>query len=194
VIGGWVWNKGFGDKYGMTSDHVQRGKSADLFGGLTIPLIGVKIPERNLTADEKRQISKLFTNIYDDFVTKVASARGIPEPKVRELAEGRVYLGRDAMRLDLVDRMGGLDDAIESARLAEGIRSREDMTVTEYPKPGLFRVPSFMRGVFSGGGASEPESPLTYESRVLREIMTRPGEPLLLAPATLLPGEVEAGH
>ena len=89
--------------------------------------------------------------------------------------------------------MGGLDDAIESARLAERIRSREDMTVTEYPKPGLFRVPGFMRGVFTSGGAV-PEPPMTYESRVLQEIMIKPGEPLLLAPATLLPGEVEAGH
>jgi len=193
VIGGWIWNQGFGDKYGMTSDHVQRGKSADLLGGLTIPLIGVKIPERNLTSGEKQQISKLFTSLYDDFVTKVASARGIPEPRVREIAEGRVYLGREAQRLDLVDRMGGLDDAIESARLAERIRSREDMTVTEYPKPGLFRVPGFMRGVFTSGGAV-PEPPMTYESRVLQEIMIKPGEPLLLAPATLLPGEVEAGH
>jgi protease-4 len=194
VIGGWAWNKGFGDKTGMTSDHVQRGKSADLLGGLTLPLLGAKLPERNLTIAEKQQVSKLFTNIYDEFVTKVSTARGLPEPRVREIAEGRVYMGREAMRLDLVDRMGGLDDAIEAARLREGIRSREDMTVVEYPKPGLFRLPRFMRGVLSGGDDLVMEAPLTYESRILREILGRPGEPLLLAPATLLPGEVEAGR
>jgi protease-4 len=193
VIGGWVWNQRFGDKTGMTSDHVQRGKSADLMGGLTIPLFGVKIPERNLNASEKAQISKLFTNIYDDFVTKVATARGLPEARVREIAEGRVYMGREAVRLDLADRLGGLDDAIEAARIREGIRSREDMVVTEYPKPGLFRLPRFLGGVFGGRGDGAAPA-LSYEHRILQEILERPGEPLLLAPATLLPGEVEAGR
>ena len=194
VIGGWVWNKGFGDKYGMTSDHVQRGKSADLMGGLRIPLIGAKLPERNLTTAERDQVRGLFTSLYDDFVTKVATARQIPEPRVREIAEGRVYMGREAIRLDLADRVGGLDDAIEIARIKEGIPSRDDMVITQYPKPGLFRLPGFMRGVFSGGESAEAALPLTYETRILQELIDRPGEPLLLAPATLLPGEVESGH
>ncbi|HEU5311456.1 MAG TPA: S49 family peptidase, partial [Candidatus Eisenbacteria bacterium] len=194
VIGGWVWNKGFGDKYGMTSDHVQRGKSADLMGGLRIPLIGAKLPERNLTASEREQVRGLFTDLYDDFVTHVAAARQIPEARVREIAEGRVYMGREAIRLDLADRLGSLDDAIEVARLKEGIPSREDMVITQYPKPGLFRMPSFLRGVFGGDESAEAALPLTYETRILQELIERPGEPLLLAPATLLPGEVEAGH
>ncbi|HET9253445.1 MAG TPA: S49 family peptidase [Candidatus Eisenbacteria bacterium] len=195
VIGGWVWNKGFGDKHGMTSDHVQRGKSADLMGGLRIPLLGAKLPERNLTASEREQIRGLFTDLYDEFVTHVSSARQIPEARVREIAEGRVYMGREAIRLDLADRLGGLDDAIEAARIREGIPSREDMVVTQYPKPGLFRLPSFLAGMFDGREETmETGLPVTYETQVLQQLIDRPGEPLLLAPATLLPGEVEAGR
>jgi protease-4 len=196
VIGGWAWNEGFGKKTGLTSDHVQRGSSADLLGGLRIPLIGATLPERNLTDHEREQVKLLFEDLYDDFVAKVAAARRLPEARVREVAEGHVFLGRDALERKLVDRIGGLGDAVLAAKRAAGIRSDRKVQIVEYPKPGFIRLPKFLEGMtgVTGArlGAIESESAaLTYEARVLQAILDRPGQPLLLAPGEILPAEVE---
>ena len=50
VIGGWIYDKGFSEKIGMTEDHVKRGTHADAGYGITLPLLGVRVPARNLTA------------------------------------------------------------------------------------------------------------------------------------------------
>jgi protease-4 len=196
VIGGWAWNQGFGKKTGLTSDHVQHGESADLLGGLRIPLLGATLPERNLTSKERDQVRTLFDDLYSDFVTKVATARRLPETRVRELAEGRVFLGRDAQARGLVDRIGGLDDAMEAAKRAAGIKPGRKVRVVEYPKPGFFKLPKFLEGMTGlsalRGNALAPDShALTYEARVIQEILNRPGQPLLMAPGSVLPAEVE---
>jgi len=193
VIGGWAWNEGFGKKTGFTSDHVQRGQSADLLGGIRIPLLGANLPERNLTDKERDQIHALFDDFYSGFVTKVATARHLPEPRVRELGEGHVVLGREAQATGLVDRMGSLTDAMEAAKRAAGIKPGRKVRVVEYPKPGLFKLPKFLGGaaVLSRGTLAPDTPPLTYEARVIQEILDRPGQPLLLAPSSLLPTEVE---
>ncbi len=192
VIGGWAWNDGFGKKTGLTSDHVQVGKSADLMGGIRLPLLGATLPERNLDGEERRVVEGAFTELYDDFTNKVSSARRLDLARVREIAEGRVYLGRDAHELKLVDRIAGLDETIEAARRLAGISPKRKVRIIEYPKPGFLRLPRLFSGLGSSrGGAIEPLSELSYEARVLQEILNRPGEPLLLAPGTLLPTEVE---
>jgi protease-4 len=56
---------------------------------------------------------------YSDFLQVVSEGRGIPVDRVAEIAEGRVWIGEDARPIELVDRFGGLDDAIaEAARIA----------------------------------------------------------------------------
>ncbi|MDZ7262247.1 MAG: S49 family peptidase, partial [candidate division KSB1 bacterium] len=77
VIGGWFWNKGFGDKAGMTSDHVKVGNHADLGFGITLPLLGLQLPERNLTSEERSKVELLIKNVYQEFVAKVARGRGM---------------------------------------------------------------------------------------------------------------------
>ena len=197
IIGGWAWNDGFGKKTGFTSDHVQRGQSADRLGGIRIPLLGATLPERNLTSKERDQVRALFDDFYGNFVTKVATARRLPESRVRQLAEGHVVLGREALATGLVDRIGTLTDAMESAKRAAGIKPGRKVDVIVYPKPGLIKLPGWLGGpsVLSSlrGGTLAPDTPaLTYEARVIQEILNKPGEPLLLAPSSLLPPEEEA--
>jgi len=63
-------------------------------------------------------------DIYRRFIKVVSEGRKLPAEKVRELAEGRVWTGNDAVRLGLADRLGGLDAAVaaaaQRAKLAEG--------------------------------------------------------------------------
>lgn len=200
VIGGWVWDDGFGKKTGFSSDHVQVGKSADLLGGLRLPLIGATLPERNLDEAERKQVERGFAALYDDFTSKVASARKLDVARVRELGEGRIYLGRPAVENRLVDRVATLDETIEAAKRAAGIPARRRVRIVEYPRAPLFRLPMFLRGILGPGveadaaasGSPLATGPLSYEARVLQSMLDRPGRPLLLTPGSVLPSEVEA--
>jgi protease IV len=194
VIGGWAWNDGIGKKLGMTSDHVQMGKSADLLGGLTLPLIGVTIPERNLDDRERVVVKRGILDLYDEFTQRVADGRGLPVERVREIAQGRVYAGRDARELRLVDEMATLDQTIEEAKAAAGIRKGRPVRIEEYPRRKLFPIPRLTTGVmariFASGPAPDHESERwSYGQRALGFVLRNPGLPLLLTPATLLPDE-----
>jgi protease-4 len=217
VIGGWVWNEGLGKKLGMTSDRVQIGHSADLLGGLTLPLLGVKIPERNLDEHECVVVKRGLLELYDDFTKRVAEGRGIEVGRVREIAEGRVYAGRAALGFRLVDEIASLDRTIEEAKAAAGIRKGRRVRIEEYPKQKLFPLPGFARwvgariagGAGGAGGSTaaddgngalgeHPGGPVgsssawTYEARTLGRMLRSPGLPLLLTPPSLLPDEPAA--
>lgn len=194
VIGGWAWNDGLGKKLGLTSDHVQVGEHADLFGGLTLPLLGATIPERNLTAEERELAKDAILGLYDRFVAGVARARDLPEARVREIGEGRVYAGRRSVDLGLTDEVGTLDETIAAARRAAGIPDHMDVEIVEYPKPPLFRWPSFvpnLAGLFGLGGADagDPPPALSYSEVAFRQVLGNPGRPLVVTPSDLLPEE-----
>jgi protease-4 len=200
VIGGWVWDDGFGKKTGFSSDHVQVGKSADLLGGIRLPILGATLPERNLNEAERKQVERGFAALYDDFTRKVASSRGLDVARVRELGEGRIYLGRQAVGNRLVDRVATLDETIEAAKRAAGIPEKRRVRIIEYPKAQLFRLPMFLRGVFDPSARADAAASLmplaaaglSYEARVLQAILDQPGRPLLLTPGSVLPSEFEA--
>lgn len=199
IIGGWIWNDGLGKKLGLTSDRVQVGKSADLLGGLQIPLFGVTLPERNLDESERRLTEKALADLYDDFTKSVAAARGLDLAEVRRIAEGRVYDGRAAATLKLVDRIATLDQTIEEAKRRAGIAPGARTRIVEYPRRPFLRLPSFLGlarissegflGGYAAGREAESATPATYEARALQWILDRPGQPLLMTPGTLLPSD-----
>ncbi|HEY72569.1 MAG: signal peptide peptidase SppA [Chloroflexi bacterium] len=76
---------------------------------------------REMTEDEQALWQEVTDEIYAGFVELVASARDLPLETVRELADGRVYTGRQAQELGLVDEVGTLDDAIAKAAEMGGI-------------------------------------------------------------------------
>ena len=67
---------------------------------------------------------------YTVFVGRVAKGRGLPYEFVDSIARGRVWTGRDALKLGLVDALGGLNDAISIAADSAGIKEYQ---VTDYP-------------------------------------------------------------
>ncbi len=143
VIGGWLWDKGFGSRLGMSSDHVQIGEHADLLTGVQVPFIGVEIPTRNLTPEEKVRLKTIYLSLYDTFVAKVSKGRSIPEERVREIAEGRIYSGVDGQAVQLVDSIGTLMDAISWAKELAHIPASQSVKLAEYPATlGKFKLPS----------------------------------------------------
>lgn len=78
-------------------------------------------PARPLSDEERALIQALVDDVYDQFVDVVAEGRRLPRPRVLELADGRVFTGRQALKLGLVDELGTLHDAIDRAAELAGI-------------------------------------------------------------------------
>src|SRR5260370_11168911 len=70
---------------------------------------------RAMTPEERRILQSLLDDVYDQFITAVADGRGLDPQAVRGFAEGRLYSGRQAHGLKMVDDLGGLEDPIEAA-------------------------------------------------------------------------------
>ena len=141
VIGGWIYDKGFGDKLGMTSDHVTRGKHADLGEGVRLPFLNIEVPARNLTDEERDKIEILIKDFYEIFVNKVANGRNMSVDEVKQVAEGHFYSGLDGKEAGLVDEIGGLMLAIDIAKEQAGIKPDQEINIREIPKyKGLFKI------------------------------------------------------
>ena len=134
VIGGWIWDKGISEKLGMTSDHVQRGEHADLMSGVTLPLLGLTIPSRNLRVDERATVEEWIRDHYNDFVAKVADGRGKTKSQADSLAQGRFYSGVQGLENGLVDEIGGLMRALDIAKKDAGIDKDDDFELLQIPQ------------------------------------------------------------
>ena len=76
---------------------------------------------RSMTPEERRILQALLDDVYDQFILAVADGRGLEPKDVRTFAEGRIYSGRQAHGLKMVDDLGGLEDAIEAAAKMAGL-------------------------------------------------------------------------
>ena len=85
---------------------------------------------RKLDAEEYGIIQEEVDAIYEQFLTRVAEGRGMTTEKVNVLARGRVWTGRDALKIGLVDKLGGINDAIDYAAKKADIKEKK---VLYYP-------------------------------------------------------------
>jgi protease-4 len=81
-------------------------------------------PWRDETPEDEAIEQQLVDAYYDAFVDRVATGRGLPDERVRELATGQVWLGRQAVELGLVDETGDIERAIEIAAEMAGVPAR----------------------------------------------------------------------
>lgn len=110
----------FNEKLGVTFDGVKTANYADA-GAVYRPL----------TAQEKSFVQASIDRIYSQFKMRVAEGRKKDTAYIDSIAQGRVWSGEDALRLGLVDRLGGLQQAVESAaRMAK----LKDYRLREYPE------------------------------------------------------------
>ena len=88
---------------------------------------------REITEEEKQLWQAVIDEAYEQFVGVVAEGRGMEVDEVRALADGRVYTGRQAKELGLVDELGNLPDAIDLAADLGGIAGKP--RIIEYRRP-----------------------------------------------------------
>jgi len=107
------------DKLGLTTEIVNTNKNSDFPSIL-----------RPMKPKEKELMQLSIEMIYSDFVSKVASGRKMSPASVDSIGQGRVWSGTSALKIGLVDEIGGLKDAIKGASKLAGI---ESFSVKELP-------------------------------------------------------------
>jgi protease-4 len=121
---------------GITWDVVKTARFADM-----------QTNARPKTEDELKIQQSYVDNLYDRFLTIVAEGRKVDKSRVSQVAQGRVWTGEDAIAANLVDQLGGLNDAIALAAKTAEI---EDYQVDELPEPSSFEE-QLIESLFGAG-------------------------------------------
>ena len=137
---------GLAEQVGVSADSVERGRHA-----------GIYDPTRQRSAEERDHLRRHVDQIYEAFVRKAAAGRGVSEAELRKLAEGRVWSGAAACENGLVDRLGGLDEAVaraaELAGLVPGESRRLAVPTPLRPLERLLRAAPFAQAAGLPTGA-----------------------------------------
>lgn len=112
------------DNLGLTVDGVQTNENSGI-GSLFRPL----------TEYEKSILQSSVEETYDIFLNRVAEGRNMEKEEVDKIGQGRVWIGRDAKKIGLIDEFGGLDDAISIAAEEAGITNYRIMELPRIKDP-----------------------------------------------------------
>ncbi len=121
------------DKLGITTDVVKTNENSDL---LTMT--------RPMTSHERMLMQRNIEDGYDTFISHVANGRGMTKEQVDEIGQGRVWSGENAKEIGLVDKFGGLKEAIDLAAEIAGVDSYRTAELPALPDP--------FQEIFKSGG------------------------------------------
>ncbi|MCX6345471.1 MAG: signal peptide peptidase SppA [Armatimonadetes bacterium] len=124
--------------------------------------------DRPLTSEERAMLQALVNETYSGFLNAVADGRKMPLSRVKQLAEGRIYTGTQALKVNLIDNIGGLHETIAAAAKAAGIKG--EPKVQEYGKKGFIEL-------LSGGSESASDRLSDVAQReLIKKLLQRAGE------------------
>ena len=179
VVGGKFALGGTFEKIGLDIETVADGKVAD-----------INSPVAPYSDDARARLQQQIDAIYETFLDKAAQGRSMTRDAVHAVAQGRVWTGRQAKDLGLVDELGGLARAVTVAKERAGIGADVEVTLVPYPRPrSLFEVVNSSLTVRSvAGGRAWLTSPIDHLLAAVTTPMRlfRPGEPLALMPLVYL--------
>ncbi|MDD3322204.1 MAG: signal peptide peptidase SppA [Paludibacter sp.] len=116
--------KGFHEKIGVTFDGVKTNKMSDMIS-----------LDRAFTPDERNLMQNYVNRGYELFVKRCADGRKMTTDQIKNIAEGRVWTGEDALKIGLVDKLGDLSDAIAMAVEKAKLKT---YNISEYPEKETF--------------------------------------------------------
>ena len=96
---------GLAEKYGVKFETIKSGPYKDIFS-----------PTREMTEDERNILQSMVDNAYAGFVDVITEGRPLSEDQVRKVADGRIYDGRQAKEIKLIDELGYFDDTVEAMK------------------------------------------------------------------------------
>ena len=126
VVAGKYSFKGLYDKIGLHKEVLKRGKHADFYSDYG-----------DYPAEEREIIQTQIREIYEDFIGKVAEGRGMTKEAVDEIGRGRIWTGKQAKEIGLVDELGGLSLALSIARKKAGL-ARRKVQLIRLPQQGAW--------------------------------------------------------
>ena len=156
VGGGKLVTGGLYEKLGMNTEIISRGKNS-----------GALSSTQPFTPDERRVWTKLLKETYHEFVSKAAEGRKMDYNRVEELAQGRVYTGRQAKKLGLIDEIGTLTDAVAEAKKLAGLKPDADVEIEILPQPKSLLRATLQRR--EAGDASEFTAALPDVVKIIRQ-------------------------
>ena len=127
VYGGKLNMKGLYNKLGLTKEIITHGKNATIYSDYG-----------NFTPTERERIQKMMHTIYHEFVDKAASGRNMSFEEIDDIAQGRVWTGKQAKELGLIDELGGLDTAISIAKKKAGFTDEDKLGLMILPEQKTF--------------------------------------------------------
>ena len=111
------------NKLGINKEILTRGRFA-----------GINSDYKPLSPVERDKIREFVDSVYETFLSRVAEGRGVDAHKIRELAEGRVWIGAQASENGLIDEIGGYQRAVELVKEAAEIDENAPVRIVNYPK------------------------------------------------------------
>ena len=163
-------------KLGMNVEGVTRGRYADLYS-----------PVRPFTPEERLKVQQQMQATYDAFVEKAAAGRNTTPERIDAVAQGRVWTGKQAKEIGLVDELGGLDRALAIAKQRAKLPPDSEVEIVVYP--GRKSIYEIVKNPF---GSSERTGALgallgISDRRALQTLtaplrLFRHGEPLAIMP------------
>jgi protease-4 len=122
--------RGLYGKLGVSQETVRRGRNATLFSSW-----------EPWTDEERAKVRSLNVAFYESFVAKAAEGRKKTREEIDAVAQGRVWTGEEALRVGLVDALGGLDTAVRLARERSRIPKGQEVQILVLPqRKGLFET------------------------------------------------------
>jgi protease-4 len=178
IYTGKIVYRGTLEKVGITAEAVLSGANADIFSSLS-----------TFTPAQRQKVEAFMRDFYEGFLAKTAAARNKTRDEVHALAQGRVWTGAQARENGLVDRLGGLEEAIAAVKARAEIDADQDVETVIYPRRRTFYEALSDQFGRSGGGASVLRAFLGVQgpgraiaSATAPARLFRRGEPLALMP------------
>ncbi|MCM3692093.1 signal peptide peptidase SppA [Neobacillus niacini] len=150
--------EGLAEKYGVDFVTIKSGQYKDIMS-----------PTRQMTEEERQILQKMIDNSYEGFVKVISEGRKMTTDQVKKIADGRIYDGRQAKELNLIDGFGYLEDVIQQMKEQEKLKDAKVVRYTEQIGFGSllnFKVQKFI-------GADN-------EMTGLMDILSRPNSPRLM--------------
>jgi protease-4 len=127
--------RGLMEKVGVQSVVIKSGKHKDLAS-----------PFRTMSVEDRAILQTVLDDVHDQFIQAVAAGRAMKVDQVRDLADGRIFTGRQARTVKLVDELGDLQDAIKLAGKMGGIAGEPRVVETRK----RFSLRDLLGNVFDG--------------------------------------------
>lgn len=125
--------EGLMNKIGVKTEVIKSGRHKDIASAF-----------RKMGKEERLILQGVLDDVHEQFIKAVSDGRKIPFDEVKKLADGRIFTGKQAMGVRLVDELGTLEDAIAAAGRLAGIKGEPEVVT----KKERFSIVDILRGKF----------------------------------------------